>query len=62
MLEQRGKHFEDGMSWVKADVKNIRERLARMERKISRLPGYPGMLFAICGTLVGVVGLVVRFF
>lgn len=61
VLEQRVKHLEEGMSEVKADVKNIRERLARMEGEISRLPGYPGM-FVICGTLVGVVGLIVRFF
>ncbi|KFI27797.1 hypothetical protein CN97_00890 [Haematobacter massiliensis] len=52
-LEKRMERVED-----KLDA--LGNRLSKMEGEISRLPGYPG-LFVICASLVGVVGLLVRF-
>jgi hypothetical protein len=60
MLEERVKRIEVDLTELRVDMKNVRDRLAKMEGEISRLPGYPG-LFVICGTLVALVGLMVRF-
>lgn len=52
MLEARVAHLEEDMREVKGDLKNIRERLARLEGEVSRLPGYGGIAM-IVGLIVG---------
>ena len=60
-MEARVSRLEGDLGELKTDMKAVRERLSRIEGEIARLPGYPG-LFVICGTLVGTVGLMLRFF
>ena len=50
-MEARVKRLEDDMSEVRSDVKDVRERIARIEGEIRRLPGYPGI-----ATIVALVG------
>lgn len=50
-METRIAHLEDSMKEVKTDLKNIRERLARLEGEVSRLPGYGGIA-VIVGLIV----------
>lgn len=59
-LETRVKILEERASRVEGKIDTLIEKVARMEGEIHRLPGYPG-LFVICGTLVGLVALIVRF-
>lgn len=59
-MEQRVAGLEKRMDRVEAKLDTLNERTARMEGEISRLPGYPGLI-TICGVLIGLAGLIVRF-
>lgn len=50
-MEARVKRLEDDVSEIKADMKDVRDRIARVEGEIRRLPGYPGI-----ATIVALVG------
>lgn len=50
MLAARVQRLEEDMKEIKADMKNVRDRLAKIEGEISRLPGYPGI-----AVIVGVI-------
>lgn len=60
VMEARVKVLEDRMGRVESKLDNVLERVSGIEGEMRRLPGYPG-LFLICGTLVGLVALAVRF-
>lgn len=51
-LTPRVARLEEDMKEVKSDLKNIRERLARLEGEVNRLPGYGGIAL-IVGLIVG---------
>lgn len=51
-LTPRVARLEEDMKEVKSDLKNIRERLARLEGEVTRLPGYGGIAL-IVGLIVG---------
>jgi len=51
MLEHRVQHLENDVSEIKGDVKDVRDRLAKIEGKVDMLPGYPGI--AVIMTIVG---------
>lgn len=59
-METRVKALEDRAARFEDKLDKLIEKVAGMEGEMRRLPGYPG-LFLICGTLVGVVALIVRF-
>jgi hypothetical protein len=59
-MEARVKSLESRADRLEGKIDTLIEKVARMEGEIHRLPGYPG-LFVICGTLVGLVALIVRF-
>lgn len=59
-MEARVKLLEDRMGRVEGKLDSVLERVSGIEGEMRRLPGYPG-LFLICGTLVGLVALIVRF-
>lgn len=59
-MEARVKSLEARSDRLEGKLDTLIEKVARIEGEIHRLPGYPG-LFLICGTLVGVVALIVRF-
>jgi len=50
-MDARVTSLEKDMTKIKTDMKDVRERMARMEGEISRLPGYPGI-----ATIVALVG------
>lgn len=59
-MEARVKSLEGRADRLEGKIDTLIEKVARMEGEVHRLPGYPG-LFAICGTLVAIVALLVRF-
>lgn len=59
-MEPRVAAIEKRLDRIEPKLDAISERMARIEGEVTRLPGYPG-LFAICGTLVALVGVLVKF-
>lgn len=59
-MEARVKALENRADRIDGKLDTLIEKVARMEGEIHRLPGYPG-LFVICGVLVGLVTLIIRF-
>lgn len=59
-METRVAQLEKDMSEVKSDLKKLMVDVAKMQGEISRLPGYPGLI-TLCGTMVALVGLAVKF-
>lgn len=57
MIDARVARLEDDMKEVKGDLKNVRERLARLEGAVDKLPGYGGIAL-IVGLIVGLSTLV----
>lgn len=65
IMEARVARLEADMAELKADVKALRSDnagikvdLAEIKGKLAHAPTYPG-LFAMCGTLVAVIGAVI---
>lgn len=46
MLE-RVKRLEEDVKEARADLKAVREKLAKIEGEVSRLPGYPGIAMIV---------------
>lgn len=59
-MEARVKALETRADRMEAKLDTLIEKVAGMEGEMRRLPGYPG-LFVICGTLAGVIALIIRF-
>jgi hypothetical protein len=59
-MEARVKALESRADRIETKLDTLIEKVAGMEGELRRLPGYPG-LFLVCGTLVGVVALIIRF-
>lgn len=61
MFEKRVEALEKRTDRIEGKLDTLIERTSRMEGEVHRLPGYPG-LFAMCSVLVGLVGVIVKFF
>jgi hypothetical protein len=59
-MEARVKALEDRSDRVDGKLDALIRDVAEIKGKLSNMPGYPG-LFVVCGTLAGLVALIIRF-
>lgn len=60
MLAARVLYLEESMKEMRGDMKDVRDRLAKIEGKIGMLPGWPGLL-TIAGLIIAGVGILIRY-
>ena len=57
-LESNVSHLQEDMASVKADVRDLRDRMTAVEVKIDHLPGKGFIVTALVATLAVIAGLV----
>lgn len=64
MLEARVKHLEESIKEALGDLKNVRERLSKIEGQLLDMPTKDWMntrMLAYFGAAVAVIGLMIKF-